>query len=31
MPVDDSMDAARQEAQTTIDGIKSDLAEALGL
>jgi phosphomannomutase len=31
VPVRDSMDAARQEAQTTIDGIKTDLAAALGL
>jgi phosphomannomutase len=31
VPVRESMDAARQEAQTTIDGIKRDLAEALGL
>jgi phosphomannomutase len=31
VPVRDSMDTARQQAQTTIDAIKSDLAEALGL
>ena len=31
VPIRDSMDAARQEAQTTIDGIKSDLAASLGL
>jgi phosphomannomutase len=31
VPVGDSMDAARDEAQTTIDAIKADLAAALGL
>ena len=31
VPVGDSMDAARVEAQTTIDAIKRDLAESLGL
>jgi phosphomannomutase len=31
VPVTDSMEAAREEAQSTIDGIKADLAEALGL
>ncbi len=31
VPVGDSVDAARGEAQATIDGIKADLAEALGL
>ena len=31
VPVGESMDAARDEAQATIDGIKADLAAALGL
>jgi len=31
VPVGDSMDTARAEARATIDGIKADLAEALGL
>ena len=31
VPVHNSMDAARQKAQTTIDDIKRDLAETLGL
>ena len=31
VPVGDSMDAARDEAQAAIDGIKADLANALGL
>jgi phosphomannomutase len=31
VPVRDSMDAARAEAEATIDGIKADLATALGL
>jgi phosphomannomutase len=31
VPVTDSMEAARDEAQARIDGIKADLAEALGL
>jgi phosphomannomutase len=31
VPVRKSMDAARQEAQTTIDGVKSDLASTMGL
>jgi phosphomannomutase len=31
VPVGDSMDATRDAAQSTIDGIKADLADALGL
>jgi phosphomannomutase len=31
VPVGDSMEVARDEAQAMIDGIKADLADALGL
>ena len=31
MPVDDSIEAARTSAEATIAGIKTDLAEALGI